>query len=192
MAASLSPDTNVEWCKIKAQTFTSNPITAEKFLSASQLWNHMRFSSTSFSQTKIHLFVLENTVDPLCKPYRWILSLCTVQRIARARGSTFPRYYEKDIHCSNYPLPLCSSGKHNRCHCQWNQSNGGVSDDRGKNLIATTPPPPPPPPPHTQTRIHALQCAKQKKKRCRMPQESGEMGMTSKMFLWDIFSIYQF
>lgn len=90
MAASLSPDTNVEWCKIKAKTVTSNPITAEKFLSASQRWNHMRFSSTTFSQNKIHLFVLQNTVDLLCKPYRWILSLCTVQRIALAQGSTFP------------------------------------------------------------------------------------------------------
>lgn len=50
----------------------------------------MRFSLTSFSQNKIHLFVLENTVDLLCTPYRWILSLCIVQRIVLAQGSTFP------------------------------------------------------------------------------------------------------
>lgn len=43
-----------------------------------------------FSQTKIHLFVLQNTVDLLCEPYRWILSLCTAQRIVLAQGSTFP------------------------------------------------------------------------------------------------------
>lgn len=34
--------------------------------------------------------MLENTVDLLCKPYRWILSLCIVQRIVLAQGSTFP------------------------------------------------------------------------------------------------------
>lgn len=48
----------------------------------------MRFSLTSFSQNKIHLFVLANTVDLLCTPYRWILSLCIVQRIVLAQGST--------------------------------------------------------------------------------------------------------
>lgn len=50
----------------------------------------MRFSLTSFSQNKIHLFVLANTVDLLCTPYRWILSLCIVQRIVLAQGSTLP------------------------------------------------------------------------------------------------------
>lgn len=84
MAASLSLDTTVEQCEIKAQTVTPSPVFVEKFLSASQ------FRTTGFSQTKIHLFVLENTVDLLCEPYRWILSLCTVKRIVLARGSTFP------------------------------------------------------------------------------------------------------
>lgn len=36
MAASLSLDTNVEQCEIKAQTVTHNPISVEKFLSAGQ------------------------------------------------------------------------------------------------------------------------------------------------------------
>lgn len=84
MAASLSLDTSVEKWEIKAQTVTPNPVSVEKFLSASQ------FTTTRLSQTKIHLFVLENTVDLLCEPYRWILSLCTVERIVLARGSTFP------------------------------------------------------------------------------------------------------
>lgn len=50
----------------------------------------MKSGCASFSRSKIHLFVLENTVDLLCKPYHRILSLCVALRIVLAQGSTFP------------------------------------------------------------------------------------------------------
>lgn len=90
-AASLSPDTNVEWCKIKAQSdcYIQSNNCRKIPISKPTLKPH-EVQLYEYSQNKIHLFVLENTVDLLCKPYRWILSLCTVQRIALAQGSTFP------------------------------------------------------------------------------------------------------
>lgn len=66
-----------------------------------------------------------------------LVPLYSVEKSA-GTGFHFPCYNEKDIHCSNYPLPLCSSIKHNRCHCRWNYSDGGENDDKGKNLIADT------------------------------------------------------
>lgn len=48
--------------------------------------------------------MLENTVDLLCKAYRWIFSL--LYGTENSAGTGFPRYHEKDIHGSNYPLTL--------------------------------------------------------------------------------------
>lgn len=109
------PGTNVEWCKIKAQIdcyIQSNNCRKIPICSPTLKPHEVRLYEF-FSQTKIHLFVFENTVDLLCKPLS--LDLVPLYRAENSAGTGFhsppPRYHEKDIHSSNYPLPLRSSRK---------------------------------------------------------------------------------
>lgn len=122
----------------------------------------MRFSSTSFSQTKIHLFVLENTVDLLCKPYRWILSLCTVQRIALAQGSTFPVTKKKKFTAPIILYPCVAA--ENTISATVNEIMARGSK-RWQGKKSDGPPPP-------QTHTYTLQRATKKKKK--MQNASGE------------------
>lgn len=182
------PGTNVEWCKIKAQIdcyIQSNNCRKIPICSPTLKPHEVRLYEF-FSQTKIHLFVFENTVDLLCKPLS--LDLVPLYRAENSAGTGFhsppPRYHEKDIHSSNYPLPLRSSRKKKKKTqsppLSMKLQRRGSKPWQGRNLIALTP---------TNTLFNVL---KKKNWRRGMPRDGKETGMTGKMLLSDIFSIQHF
>lgn len=182
------PGTNVEWCKIKAQIdcyIQSNNCRKIPICSPTLKPHEVRLYEF-FSQTKIHLFVFENTVDLLCKPLS--LDLVPLYRAENSAGTGFhsppPVTMKKTFTAPIILYPCVALEKKNKKTqsppLSMKLQRRGSKPWQGRNLIALTP---------TNTLFNVL---KKKNWRRGMPRDGKDTGMTGKMLLSDIFSIQHF